>query len=49
VNPVPLALGHMLDAAAELAGLGLGPGDHAVLWMPNSIEQAAARCGGRDL
>jgi fatty-acyl-CoA synthase len=77
VNPVPLALGQMLDAAAErfpdepavvfkdtrvtyaeLAAradafarglLALGPGDHAVLWMPNSIERAAARCGGRDL
>ena len=79
MNPVPLALGQMLDAAAErfpdkpavvfkdtrvtyaelaaraeafargLLALGLGPGDHVVLWMPNSIEQAAARCGGRDL
>jgi len=44
VNPVPLALGQMLDAAAERF-----PDKPAVLWMPNSIEQAAARCGGRDL
>src|SRR6184192_2045704 len=68
MNPPPLALGEMLDAAAarrpdtpaiifkdtrvtyaelaaradafarSLLALGLGPGDHAVLWMPNSIE-----------
>jgi fatty-acyl-CoA synthase len=68
VNHVPLALGQMLDVAAErfpdkpavvfkdtrvtyaelaarvdafargLLALGLGPGDHVVLWMPNSIE-----------
>jgi fatty-acyl-CoA synthase len=68
VSGTPLALGQMLDAAAErypdtpavifkdarvtyaelreradafargLLALGLGPGDHVVIWMPNSIE-----------
>src|SRR5438067_11953413 len=81
MNPPPLALGEMLDAAAarrpdtpaiifkdarvtyaELAAradafargllaLGLGPGDHIVLWMPNSVEWnvvnfAIAKIGG---
>ena len=39
MSDVPLALGQMPDAFARgLLALGLGPGDHVVLWMPNSIE-----------
>ena len=33
------------DFARGLLGLGLGPGDHIVLWMPNSIEWNVANLG----
>jgi fatty-acyl-CoA synthase len=33
------------DFARGLLGLGLGPGDHVVLWMPNCVEWGVANLG----
>jgi fatty-acyl-CoA synthase len=33
------------DFARGLLALGLGPGDHVVLWMPNRVEWAVANLG----
>src|SRR5262245_66522223 len=33
------------DFARGLLAIGLGPGDHVVLWMPNSVEWAVANLG----
>ena len=33
------------DFARGLLGLGLGPGDHVVLWMPNCVEWSVANLG----
>jgi fatty-acyl-CoA synthase len=33
------------DFARGLLALGLGPGDHVVLWMPNCVEWAVANLG----
>ncbi len=33
------------DFARGLLGLGLGPGDHVVLWMPNRVEWNVANLG----
>jgi non-ribosomal peptide synthetase component E (peptide arylation enzyme) len=34
------------DFARGLLALGLGPGDHVVLWMPNRVEWNVANLGG---
>jgi len=33
------------DFARGLLALGLGPGDHVVLWMPNCVEWSVANLG----
>ncbi|MFI5329008.1 MAG: AMP-binding protein [Candidatus Rokuibacteriota bacterium] len=34
------------DFARGLLALGLGPGDHVVLWMPNRVDWNVANLGG---